>query len=67
VRGEREWLRCAAALHLAGSGAKLFGLPISLALLIPGGLFEITLAIWLLIKGFTPATYNTADATKTAA
>jgi hypothetical protein len=55
------------ALHMAGSGAELFGLPISLVLLIPGGLFEITLAIWLLVKGFTPAVFDTASATKTAA
>ena len=33
--------------------------PLSLVLLIPGGLFEVTLAIWLLVKGFTPAAYDT--------
>ncbi len=26
--------------------------------LIPGGIFEVTLAFWLLIKGFTPAAYD---------
>jgi Domain of unknown function (DUF4386) len=51
------------ALHMAGSGAELFGLPISLILLIPGALFEVTRAIWLLAKGFTPAAYDTAGAT----
>lgn len=42
------------ALHFVGAGAEIFGTPISLVLLIPGGIFEVTLAIWLLIKGFTP-------------
>ncbi|MEV5961281.1 DUF4386 domain-containing protein [Kribbella sp. NPDC051952] len=42
------------ALHFVGAGAEIFGAPISLVLLIPGGIFEVTLAIWLLIKGFTP-------------
>ncbi len=51
------------ALHLVGAGAELFGLPLSLVLLIPGGLFEVTLAIWLLVKGFTPAAYDTAGET----
>lgn len=37
--------------------AELFGAPISLVLLIPGGIFEVTLAIWLLVKGFNPASY----------
>jgi hypothetical protein len=46
------------ALHLVGAAAEIFGAPISLVLLIPGGIFEVTLAIWLLVKGFTPAAYN---------
>jgi hypothetical protein len=29
-----------------------------LFLLIPGGLFELTLAFWLLIKGFQPEAYG---------
>lgn len=48
------------ALHMAGAAAELFGAPISLVLLIPGGVFEITLAIWLLVKGFAPAAYDRA-------
>lgn len=48
------------ALHMAGAGAELFGAPISLVLLVPGGIFEVTLAIWLLVKGFTPAAYDGA-------
>jgi hypothetical protein len=52
-------------LHMAGAGAELFGAPISLVLLIPGGIFEVTLAIWLLIKGFTPAAYDGSPLTQT--
>jgi hypothetical protein len=51
------------ALHLTGSAAELFGAPISLVLLIPGGIFEVTLAFWLIIKGFTPAAYEAARPT----
>ena len=46
------------ALHMAGAAAEIFGAPISLVLLIPGGIFEVTLAIWLLVKGFTPAAFD---------
>ncbi|MPZ61915.1 MAG: DUF4386 family protein [Propionibacteriales bacterium] len=46
------------ALHMSGAAAEILGAPISLVLLIPGGIFEVTLAIWLLIKGFTPAAYD---------
>jgi hypothetical protein len=42
------------AIHVAGSIAEIFGIPISLILLIPGGLFELALGFWLLIKGFQP-------------
>ena len=42
-------------IHLAGSVAEIFGILISLVLLIPGGLFEVALGFWLLIKGFQPA------------
>jgi hypothetical protein len=42
-------------LHAAGSMSELLGLPLSLYLLIPGALFEIGIAFWLIIKGFQPA------------
>jgi hypothetical protein len=42
-------------LHAAGSVSELFGLPLSLFLLIPGALFEIGIAFWLIIKGFNSA------------
>jgi hypothetical protein len=45
-------------LHAAGASAEIFGIHISLILLIPGGLFELTLAFWLLIKGFQPEAYG---------
>jgi hypothetical protein len=50
------------ALHMAGAAAEIFGVPIGLVLLIPGGIFEVSLAIWLLVKGFTPAAYDGAPA-----
>lgn len=42
-------------LHAAGSVSEIFGLPLSLFLLIPGALFEVGIAFWLIIKGFQPA------------
>jgi hypothetical protein len=53
-------------LHMAGAVAEIFGASISLVLLIPGGIFEVTLAIWLLIKGFTPAAYDRSPLTQAA-
>jgi hypothetical protein len=50
------------AVHTAGAAAEIFGASISLVLLIPGGIFEVTLAFWLLIKGFTPAAYDRSPA-----
>ncbi len=42
-------------LHAAGSVSEIFGLPLSLFLLIPGAIFEVGIALWLIIKGFQPA------------
>jgi hypothetical protein len=42
-------------LHAAGSVSEIFGLPLSLLLLIPGAIFEVGIALWLIIKGFQPA------------
>jgi hypothetical protein len=42
-------------LHAAGSVSEIFGLPLSLYLLIPGALFEMSIAFWLMFKGFRPA------------
>jgi hypothetical protein len=46
------------ALHATGAIAEIFGIPISLILLVPGGIFELTVAFWLLIKGFNPEAYT---------
>ena len=35
----------------AGAVAEIFGAPIGVALAIPGGLFELALGAWLLLKG----------------
>ena len=42
------------AMFLVGAIAEIFGLHISLALSIPGGLFELALGVWLIVKGFSP-------------
>ncbi len=46
------------ALHMVGAGAEIVGLPLSLWLLIPGAIFEVTLAFWLLVRGFDKAAYG---------
>ena len=46
------------AIFLGGLIAEIFGIHIVSILEIPGGLFEVTLAFWLLIKGFQPAAYS---------
>lgn len=46
------------AAHMLAAIFELFGVHISLVLLIPGGIFEVALAIWLLVKGFRPQTYG---------
>lgn len=38
-------------IHFAGASAEIFGSHVSLVLLIPGGLFEVTFGVWLLVKG----------------
>lgn len=55
-------------LHAAGSVSEIFGLPLSLYLLVPGALFEIGVALWLIFKGFRPAVTdggNTSEALRT--
>lgn len=42
------------AMLLTGAIAEIFGIHIGLILSIPGGLFELGLAAWLIIKGFQP-------------
>jgi hypothetical protein len=47
-------------IHMGGTIAELFGYPVSDMTLIPGALFEITLPIWLFIKGFNAQAYGKA-------
>lgn len=44
------------ALLAVGAVLELLGLPYGVLLSLPGGLFEVALAVWLLAKGFNPAT-----------
>ena len=46
------------AILLVGFIAEIFGIHISLIFSIPGGLFELALGFWLLIKGFRPEPYG---------
>ena len=46
------------AILMAGFIAEIFGIHIGLLFSIPGGLFELALGIWLLIKGFQPEAYG---------
>lgn len=43
---------------VAGTIAEIFGIHIGLVLSIPGGLFELALGFWLLIKGFEPEAHG---------
>ena len=45
----------AAVLMVTGVGMPLFGQPVAFPLLAPLGLAQLTLAVWLLVKGFRPA------------
>ena len=40
-------------IFVSGTIVELFGIPIGVLLSIPGGLFEISLSVWLIIKGFS--------------
>jgi hypothetical protein len=42
------------AIFASGALLEIFGLRIGLYLAVPGGLFEIALAIWLIARGFNP-------------
>jgi hypothetical protein len=48
------WGMIGYAIFLAGLIAEIFGIHIVSMLEIPGGLFEVTFAFWLLIRGFEP-------------
>jgi hypothetical protein len=46
------------ALFLGGAIAEIFGISIGVMFSIPGGLFEVVVGIWLLVKGFQPEAYG---------
>ena len=50
------------AIHLTGAIAEIFGIHVSLLLSIPAGLFEVTLGVWLIAKGFRSSERHLADA-----
>jgi hypothetical protein len=54
------------ATHLLGAVFELFGVHISMWLLIPGGIFEVSLGVWLLVKGFNAAVYRERGDSRTA-
>lgn len=39
-------------VFMAGTIAELYGMPIGVQLALPGGLFELALSLWLIVKGF---------------
>lgn len=51
-RGLSIWGFLGYIVFIFGTILELFGYKIGVQLAIPGGLFEITLSIWLIIKGF---------------
>lgn len=54
------WGLAGYALLLVGGIAEITGLHVSLLLSIPGGLLEVTLGLWLIVKGFSPRAYGPA-------
>jgi hypothetical protein len=46
------------AILMAGTIAEIFGIHIGVMLSIPGGVFEVGLGFWLIIKGFQPVAYG---------
>ncbi|MEZ4949872.1 MAG: DUF4386 domain-containing protein [Saprospiraceae bacterium] len=47
-------------IFIAGTIAELFGYKIGVQLSLPGGLFELALSGWLIVKGFRPTVAATA-------
>ena len=59
-RGFALWGFVGYLVFIAGTISELCGLNIGVQLAIPGGLFEISLSIWLIIKGFNDTVLPTA-------
>ena len=49
------------AVFIAGTIFELFGSSVGVMLAIPGGLFEISLSLWLIFKGFNAAAITSAE------
>ncbi len=46
------------AIFMTGAIAEIFGIHIGILLSVPGGLFEVALGVWLIVKGFQPEAYR---------
>jgi Domain of unknown function (DUF4386) len=55
------------AIYLAGAIAEISGTHIGVILSIPGGLFEVGFALWLIVKGFQPEAYRGQPVMESAA
>lgn len=49
------------AVFFAGTIFELFGSSVGVMLAIPGGLFEVSLSLWLIFKGFNSAAITSAE------
>jgi hypothetical protein len=49
------------AVFIAGTIFELFGSSVGVMLAIPGGLFEISLSVWLIFKGFNSAAITSGE------
>ena len=45
-------------IFITGTILELFGYNVGVQLALPGGLFELSLSIWLIIKGFNQSALN---------
>jgi len=66
------WGIVAILVHVASCGLRLFDVigptsPLQVAMLVPSGLQELTLAVWLIIKGFDPSTVARLSAREASA
>ncbi|MGH3373629.1 MAG: DUF4386 domain-containing protein [Actinoallomurus sp.] len=52
------WGAIGYAILMTGAVAEIFGIHIGLVFSIPGGLFELTLGVWLIVRGFRPPAYG---------
>lgn len=52
------------AVFFAGTIFELFGISVGVMLALPGGLFELSLSIWLIFKGFNSAPISSVEQTK---